>query len=141
MNEAAIETVWRATGRARIGLFPFSDNLAALMTLVVANLSESQKPLLPMADWIQQMAEVQEAAEQQAHQDEVAPQPALTPRTLEENQSDPPPVREWPVEGICQPPPPPRARRPDYERRTVANWRHAILYVMNYGHPTEEECQ
>ena len=60
-----------------------------------------------MADWIQQMAEVQEAAEQQAQHNEVDREPALTPRTFEADQSDQRPVREWPVRTIRQPPPPP----------------------------------
>ena len=46
MNEAAMETVWRGTRRARIGLFPTSDNLAALVALVMADLSESQPDTL-----------------------------------------------------------------------------------------------
>ena len=43
MTQAAIETVWRSARRARINQFPISDNLAALMALVMADLSESQK--------------------------------------------------------------------------------------------------
>ena len=46
---------------------------------------------------------------------------------------------EWLVQLIRQPPPPPRARRPDYEHRIVEGWRHAIPYVMNYGHLSEEK--
>ena len=46
MNEAAVETVWRGARRARSGLFPTSDNLAALMALVMADLSESQRETL-----------------------------------------------------------------------------------------------
>ena len=43
MTEAAIETVWRVNRRARVDLFPTSNNLAALMALVLADLSESQR--------------------------------------------------------------------------------------------------
>ena len=38
MNEATVETVWRGTRRARVGLFPISNNLAAVMALVTAGL-------------------------------------------------------------------------------------------------------
>ena len=44
---------------------------------------------------------------QRAQQDEVATQPATTPRALD------PPVQEWPVVGVQQPPPSPRAQRLD----------------------------
>ena len=45
-----------------------------------------------MADqaWIQEMADAAEAAEQRTQQDEVATQPALTPRALEVNADQPP---------------------------------------------------
>ena len=43
VREAAIETVWRVNRRARVDQFPISDNLSALMALVMADLSESQR--------------------------------------------------------------------------------------------------
>ena len=46
MREAAIEAVWRVQRRARIDQFPISDNLSALMALVMADLSESQRETL-----------------------------------------------------------------------------------------------
>ena len=46
MTEAAVETVWRVHRRARVGQFPITDNLAALMALVMADLSESQRETL-----------------------------------------------------------------------------------------------
>ena len=46
MRQAAIETVWRNNGRARVNQFPISDNLSALMALVMADLSESQSQTL-----------------------------------------------------------------------------------------------
>ena len=46
MREAAIEHVWRAQRRGRIDQFPISDNLSALMALVMADLSESQRKTL-----------------------------------------------------------------------------------------------
>ena len=46
MRQAAIETVRRAARRARVDQFPISDNLSALMTLVMADLSESQRETL-----------------------------------------------------------------------------------------------
>ena len=46
MRQAAIETVWRVNRRARIDQFPISDNLSALMALVMADLSESQRETL-----------------------------------------------------------------------------------------------
>ena len=45
-REAAIETVWRVQRRARVDQFPISDNLSALMALVMADLSESQRETL-----------------------------------------------------------------------------------------------
>ena len=44
MREPAIETVWRVQRRARVDQFPISDNLSALMALVMADLSESRLP-------------------------------------------------------------------------------------------------
>ena len=41
MRQSAIESVWRVQRRARIDQFPISDNLSALMALVMADLSES----------------------------------------------------------------------------------------------------
>ena len=46
MRHSAIEHVWRAQRRARANLFPISDNLSALMALVMADLSESQRETL-----------------------------------------------------------------------------------------------
>ena len=46
MREAAVETVWRTRRRGRINLFPISHNLSALMALVMADLSESQRETL-----------------------------------------------------------------------------------------------
>ena len=46
MTEASVETVWRVHRRARVAQFPISDNLAALMALVMADLSESQRETL-----------------------------------------------------------------------------------------------
>ena len=43
MREAAVETVWRTMRKSRINQFPISDNLSALMALVMADLSESQR--------------------------------------------------------------------------------------------------
>ena len=42
MTDAARETIWRQHRRNRAGLFPTTDNFAALMALVTADLSESQ---------------------------------------------------------------------------------------------------
>ena len=41
MNEATLETVWRTDRRARFDQFLISNNLYALMALVMADLSES----------------------------------------------------------------------------------------------------
>ena len=46
MREAAVETVWRNRRRGRINQFPISDNLLALMALVMADLSETQRETL-----------------------------------------------------------------------------------------------
>ena len=46
MRHSAIEHVWRVQRRARANLFPISDNLSALMALVTADLSESQRETL-----------------------------------------------------------------------------------------------
>ena len=46
MREAAVETVWRTRRRGRINQFPISDNPSALMALVMADLSESQRETL-----------------------------------------------------------------------------------------------
>ena len=46
MSEAASETAWRTNRRARIDHFPNSNNLAALMALLMADLSESQSETL-----------------------------------------------------------------------------------------------
>ena len=46
MREAAVETVGRTRRRGRINQFPISDNLSALMALVMADLSESQRETL-----------------------------------------------------------------------------------------------
>ena len=43
MREAAVETVWRTRRRGRVNQFPISDNLSALMALVMTDLSESQR--------------------------------------------------------------------------------------------------
>ena len=43
MTEAAVEAVWRVRRRARADQFPISDNLSALMALVMADLSETQR--------------------------------------------------------------------------------------------------
>ena len=45
-RQAAIETVWRVNRRARVDQFPISDNLSALMALVMADLSEAQRETL-----------------------------------------------------------------------------------------------
>ena len=74
-----------------------------------------------MADsaWMQQMAEAEEAAEQQqVQQDEVATEPALSPRSTEHVVPPEQPVQERPVFGL-QPAPPPRADRP---HRTTQQW-------------------
>ena len=77
--------------------------------------------LFPMADqaWIQQMAEAEEAAEQQnVTHDDVDTEPALSPRPLEPPQTHvQQEAREIPV--MRQPPPPPQAERPDYQHRTT----------------------
>ena len=46
MRQAAIETVWRVARRPRIDQFPISDNLSALMALIMADLNESQRETL-----------------------------------------------------------------------------------------------
>ena len=46
MRHSAIERVWRVQRRARANQFPISDNLSALMALVKADLSESQRETL-----------------------------------------------------------------------------------------------
>ena len=46
MRQSAIESVWRVQRRARIDQFPISDNLSAVMALVMADLSESQRETL-----------------------------------------------------------------------------------------------
>ena len=46
MRQSAIESVWRTQRRGRVNLFPISDNLSALMALVMADLSESQRETL-----------------------------------------------------------------------------------------------
>ena len=46
MRKAAVETVWRVRRRARANQFPISDNLSALMALVMADLSETQREAL-----------------------------------------------------------------------------------------------
>ena len=46
MRHSAIEHVWRVQRRARADQFPISDNLSALMALVMADLSESQRETL-----------------------------------------------------------------------------------------------
>ena len=46
MTEAAVETAWRTARKARVSQFPISNNLAALMALVMADLSESQSGTL-----------------------------------------------------------------------------------------------
>ena len=73
-----------------------------------------------MADWIQQMAEVEDhvAGEQQVQQDEVATEPANSPRSTELVVPPEQPVQQRPVFGR-QPAPPPRAERP---RRTTQQW-------------------
>ena len=48
MRHSAIEQVWRVQRRARADQFPISDNLSALMALVMADLSESQRETLMM---------------------------------------------------------------------------------------------
>ena len=75
-----------------------------------------------MADtaWMQQMAEAEEAAEQQKVQhDEVGTEPALSPRSPELSVPVEPPVQERPVVGLRQPPPPPRSERPQHQHRTT----------------------
>ena len=46
MRQSAIESVWRVNTRAKIDQFPISDNISALMALVMADLSESQRETL-----------------------------------------------------------------------------------------------
>ena len=46
MREAAIETVWTVDRRARVHQFLISNNLGALMALVMTDLSESQRETL-----------------------------------------------------------------------------------------------
>ena len=46
MREAVIETVWKTDRQARVHLLPISNNFAALMALVMADLSESQRETL-----------------------------------------------------------------------------------------------
>ena len=46
MRHSAIETVWRVQRRARVNQLPISDNLSALMALVMADLSETQRETL-----------------------------------------------------------------------------------------------
>ena len=46
MTQAAVETVWRTRRRGRVNLLPISDNVSALMALVMADLSESQRETL-----------------------------------------------------------------------------------------------
>ena len=43
MREAAVEAAWRVDRRARVNLLPISNSLAALMALVMEDLSESQR--------------------------------------------------------------------------------------------------
>ena len=43
IRHSAIEHIWRVQRRARADQFPISDNLSALMALVMADLSESQR--------------------------------------------------------------------------------------------------
>ena len=46
MSEAAIETVWKTNRRARADQLPISNNLVALVALVMPDLSESQRETL-----------------------------------------------------------------------------------------------
>ena len=46
MRHSAIEHVWRVQRRGRVGQFPISDNLSALMALVMADLSSAQRETL-----------------------------------------------------------------------------------------------
>ena len=46
MRHSAIESVWRVQRRGRVDQFPISDNLSALMALVMADLSEAQRETL-----------------------------------------------------------------------------------------------
>ena len=46
MRHSAIETLWKVQRRARANQFPISDNLSALMALVMADLSETQRETL-----------------------------------------------------------------------------------------------
>ena len=46
MRHSAIEHVWRVQRRGRADQFPISDNLSALMALVMADLSEAQRETL-----------------------------------------------------------------------------------------------
>ena len=46
MRHSAIEYVWRVQRRGRADQFPISDNLSALMALVMADLSEAQRETL-----------------------------------------------------------------------------------------------
>ena len=50
MREAATEVVWRVQRRARVDQFPISDNLSAVMALVMADLSESLMNLIYQRD-------------------------------------------------------------------------------------------
>ena len=95
-----------------------------------------------MADqqWIQEMADVVDVAEQQAlqhqaqreQQDEVAIQPATTPRNLESRSSSSRTASCPAVAGVQQSPPPPRAQRPDYESRREEQWSQPPTYYFNY---------
>ena len=62
---------------------------------------------------------------QREQQDQVATQPATTPRNLD------PPVEERPVAGVQQPPLS-RAQRPDYERRVEERWSQPPTYHLTY---------
>ena len=75
------------------------------------------------SNWMQHLAEVEEAAEQQQsglQHVEVDTEPALSPRSIEQPpplfQQPPvqvqPKVPERPVQGVVQPLPPPRSERP-----------------------------
>ena len=79
-----------------------------------------------MADWILDMSDAVEAAEQQrVQQDEAATQPATTPRNLDSQ------VQERPVI-LPTPPPAPQADRPEYDNQGEQRWSHPAAYYLDY---------
>ena len=80
--------------------------------------------------WIQDMADAVDVAEQQQaqreaqreQQDEVAAQPVTTPRNLDPQ-----------VQVVFPTPPPPQAHRPEYDSQREQRWSHPPTYYLDYG--------